>query len=165
MRSLQRVLAAVAVTVAAVVATAHPAAAAPAKTTIFLKIAGIPGDSTDPKHSGEIELESFSFGVTNNGSGGGGAGGGSGKAVFGDLMVTKRADSASPKLFLAAANGTHLATAVLTVEKSRRAPMPYLTITLEEVLVSSFQTGDDNGGDTPYESIAFNYGKLTYVKN
>jgi hypothetical protein len=40
----------------------------------FLKLDGVPGESTTPKHKGEIDLESFSFGVkqTKATSGGGG---------------------------------------------------------------------------------------------
>ena len=34
----------------------------------FLKIDGIPGESTAEKHKGEIEIESFSWGVSNSGS-------------------------------------------------------------------------------------------------
>ena len=165
MRSLHRALVAVAFALTALLSSAHPAVAAPAKTTIFLKIAGIQGDSTDPKHQGEIEIDSYSFGVSNNGGGTGGGGGGTGKAVFQDLLVTKRADSASPKLFQACAEGLHFATAVLTVEKARRAPMPFLVVTLENVMISSFQTGDDNGGDSPFESVSLNFTKITYVKN
>jgi len=46
----------------------------------FLRIDGVPGSSTDAKHKGEIEVESFSFGVSNQASPGTGAGGGAGWA-------------------------------------------------------------------------------------
>jgi hypothetical protein len=36
----------------------------------FLKIDGIPGESTDKKHAGEIAVESFSWGATQSGTGG-----------------------------------------------------------------------------------------------
>ena len=39
-----------------------------AKTDFFLKLDGIKGESTDAKHKGEIEIESFSLGLTNTGS-------------------------------------------------------------------------------------------------
>ena len=34
----------------------------------FLKIEGIEGESTDKTHPGEIEIESFSWGVANTGT-------------------------------------------------------------------------------------------------
>ena len=40
----------------------------------FLKIDGIEGESSDDKHKGEIEVESFSWGATQAGSPGPGGG-------------------------------------------------------------------------------------------
>ena len=51
----------------------------------FLKIEGIEGESTDKTHPGEIEIESFSWGVSNTGQRGSGGGGGAGKAVIQDF--------------------------------------------------------------------------------
>ena len=47
----------------------------------FLKIDGIEGESTDKTHPGEIEIQSFSWGVSNTASGGAGGGGGAGKGL------------------------------------------------------------------------------------
>ena len=52
---------------------------------IFAKIGDIKGESADSKHKGEIDILSFSWGVTNSGTIGGGGGGGAGKATFHDL--------------------------------------------------------------------------------
>ena len=41
----------------------------------FLKLEGIDGESTDDKHKGELDIESFSWGVTQLGTGGYGGGG------------------------------------------------------------------------------------------
>ena len=43
---------------------------------IFAKIGDIKGESADSKHKGEIDILSFSWGVTNSGTIGGGGGGG-----------------------------------------------------------------------------------------
>ena len=49
---------------------------------IFAKIGDIKGESTDSKHKDEIEVLSFSWGVTNSAKI---KGGGAGKATFTDL--------------------------------------------------------------------------------
>ena len=41
----------------------------------FLKIDGIDGDSTSVQHKGEIDVQSWSWGVTQTGSSSGGGGG------------------------------------------------------------------------------------------
>ena len=56
----------------------------------FLKLDGIPGDSTDATHKGEIDVMSFSWGesqpIATHGAGGGG---GAGKVSFQDLHIGK----------------------------------------------------------------------------
>jgi type VI secretion system secreted protein Hcp len=41
----------------------------------FLKLDGIPGESRDAQHKGEIDLESFSWGESHTTAAGGGDGG------------------------------------------------------------------------------------------
>ena len=65
---------------------------------IFAKIGDIKGESLDDKHKDEIEVLSWSWGVSNPGSRGGGSGGGAGKATFHDLSFTHHIDKASPVL-------------------------------------------------------------------
>ena len=55
----------------------------------FLKIDGIPGESTDVNHKDEIDVLSWSWGVTQTGGSGGG-GGGAGKAAFQDFHFVSR---------------------------------------------------------------------------
>ncbi|NUT33275.1 MAG: type VI secretion system tube protein Hcp [Hamadaea sp.] len=160
MKSLHRFLAAAVLAAVALVATAQPAAAAP-PALIFLKIDGIVGGSANAGHKGEIELESFSFGLSNSGDTGGGGGGGAGKVVFQDFHFMKYADVASAALFEGAAIGKHYRTAVLTVEK-RRGNKPHLVVTMEDVLISSFNSSGANGSDVPMESISLNFETMSY---
>src|SRR5215467_1051814 len=84
----------------------------------FLKIDGIPGESTDIKHKGEIQLDSWSFGLSNSetiGSATGGAGGG--KVSFQDFHFTSKISIASPKLMAASATGRHIQNAILSGRK------------------------------------------------
>ena len=88
----------------------------------FLKIDGIDGDSTSVQHKGEIDVQSWSWGVTQTGSsGGGGGGGGAGRAVFQDFHFVSRISKASPALFLACATGQHHKDATLTGERAGSA--------------------------------------------
>ena len=119
---------------------------------LFLKLDTIAGESTDDKHKGEIEIESFSWGLTQTGSPVGG-GGGAGKAQFEDLTLVAPTSSASPKLFVAAAGGEHLKEANLTVRKAGEKPVEFYKIRLEDVLVSSFHTAGAEGGEVAGRSV------------
>ena len=169
MRSLHRILAAGALALVAAVSPASPAvpaasaassAAAGSKATLFLKIDGIPGDSTARGHAKEIELLSFSFGADNSAEPGSGGGGGAGKVTFHDLTVTKHPDVASPKLFDSVVRGTHIPTATLTVARSKSGSQNYYVIVLKDVIISSFQTGG-TGGQAPVEQVALAYVSAT----
>jgi len=84
----------------------------------YLKLDGIPGESTDSKHKGEIDLESWGWGQTNAGTHGGGSGGGAGKVNMHDFNFTMKINKASPKLFLACATGQHIKEALLTCRRA-----------------------------------------------
>jgi type VI secretion system secreted protein Hcp len=126
----------------------------------FLKIDGIPGESQDDKHASEIDLQSWSWGETNHGSHGVGAGGGAGKVAMSDFSFTMSVNKASPKLFLACANGSHIASALLTCRKAGKTQQEYLKIKFTDLLVSSYQTGGSSGSEVPTESISFNFSKI-----
>lgn len=138
------------------------------RTKMYLKIDGIPGESTAANHAGEIEIMSWSFGGVNTDTGGGGGGGGSGKFEPTDLTITKLTGTASPLLLQKVATGEHLREVLLTQEPVRRNPRPFLTIELEDVLISSYQAGGTNENAAPTEQISLTYNKITmsvYPKN
>jgi type VI secretion system secreted protein Hcp len=130
----------------------------------FLKLDGIKGESTDDKHKGEIDIESFSWGVTNAGATGGG---GAGKATFKEFTVTKRIDRSSPKLMLACATGEKIPQLQFAVSREPTPGTPeggdFYIITLSDILISSYSSaGVQGGADLPMESISFNFTKITY---
>jgi type VI secretion system secreted protein Hcp len=128
-------------------------------TTYFLKLDGIAGESTDAKHKDEIELVSFSWGVTQSGGGGGGGGGGgAGKPQFQDFSFAMRVNKASPQLFLATASGKHLKEATLTVRSAGKTQLEYLKIKFTDVLLTSFNEG--GGGDEVQETVAFDFARI-----
>jgi type VI secretion system secreted protein Hcp len=130
---------------------------------IFLKMDPVKGESKDSKHKDEIEIQSFGFGASQTGTFGSGSGGGAGKVSVQDLHFTHYMDAASPSLFQAVAQGIHFEKALLTVRKAGgKDALEYLKITLEDVIVSSFQDSVHGGDERPMESFSLNFRKITY---
>jgi type VI secretion system secreted protein Hcp len=127
----------------------------------FLKLDGIPGESTDAKHKGEIEVLSFTFGVTQQPSGHAGGGGGAGRPQFQDFFFAANTQVSTPKLLQACASGQHLKQAIITLRKAGGAQQDFLKWTLWDVVVSSFQTGGSAQGDSgPADSVGLNFAKV-----
>jgi type VI secretion system secreted protein Hcp len=127
----------------------------------FLKVDGIPGDSTDDRHAREIEVLSWSFGLANTASPAAGAGAGAGRPTFEELQVTAAVSVATPLLFKACAAGTHLRTAVLVgVRTNGAARFEFLSYSLQDVLVTGAHQADSGDGP-PTDHVALSYGKVT----
>jgi type VI secretion system secreted protein Hcp len=128
---------------------------------LFLKLDGIKGESTDVKHKDEIDIESFSWGVSHPVVAGPGGGAGAvSKPVFPDVTFVARQSVASPALFLACAQGKHIATAVLTARRQGKVGLDYYTITFSDIVVTAFHEVGSDGADDVSESISFTYGKI-----
>jgi len=84
----------------------------------FLKLDGIKGESADAKHKGEIDIESFSWGMSQTGVSATGGGGGAGRVKVHDISFVKRTDASSPLLMLNCANGAHIKEANFVVRKA-----------------------------------------------
>jgi type VI secretion system secreted protein Hcp len=135
----------------------------------FLKIDGIAGESTDANHRDEIDLQSWSWGVSQSDtSGGPSSGAGAGKASFDDFHFVSRISKASPPLFLACASGSHIKSATLSGVRSaggiKGGDAEFLKIKMTDLLVTSQLLGDSPDAE-PAEQISFNFSKLelTYV--
>lgn len=128
----------------------------------FLKLDGIDGESTDAKHKGEIDIESFSWGATNSGSAAHGSGAGAGKVAMQDFTFTSAVSKASPKLFLACASGEHIKVAQLTARKAGKEQQEFLKVTMEDVLVSSYKMEGSASGDAaaPTDQVSINFAKI-----
>jgi type VI secretion system secreted protein Hcp len=127
----------------------------------FLKVQGVEGESGDAKHKNEIQLESWSFGATQGGTMAFGGGGGAGKVAMQDFHFVMKTQKASPKLFLACANGEHIKNAVLTCRKAGKEQQEFLKYTFSDLLISSFQTGGTGSGDVlPMDQVSFNFAKI-----
>jgi type VI secretion system secreted protein Hcp len=127
---------------------------------MFLKIATVDGESRDSKHSKEIDVLAWSWGMSNSGSAHVGGGAGAGKVNVQDLSVTKYVDSASPKLMKACSDGSHFDEATLTVRKAGGTPVEYIKIKMSEVFVTSLSTGGSGGEDRLTENLSLNFAKV-----
>jgi type VI secretion system secreted protein Hcp len=126
---------------------------------IFAKIGDIKGESLDDKHKDEIEVLSYSWGVSNAGSMASGSGGGEGKASFNDITFTHYMDKSSPVLMQSCASGVHLKEATITHRKSGKGQQEYLIIKMNDVIVTSVSHGG-GGGDSVSENISLAFGKI-----
>lgn len=126
----------------------------------FLKLDGIPGDSTNEKFANQIQVFSFSFGASNPQP----AAGAKGKVNLSSLSLQTEVSIASPKLLLACEQGKQLKSGVLTAVSAdgTGASAPVLQLSLQPVRVESVSYGGASGGGRPSESISLSYNALTF---
>ena len=131
---------------------------------MFMKIGDFKGESVDKTHKENIDVLAWSWGLSNSGTTHAGGGGGSGKANVQDLSFTKYADSCSHNLIASCFSGKHIPKANLVVRKAggKGAPVEYIKIEMEEVLVSSVSTGGSGGEDRLTENITLNFAKVKF---
>lgn len=128
---------------------------------IFAKIGDIKGESLDSKHKDEIEVLSFSWGVSNPASHGTGGGGGAGKATFQDLSIVHKIDKATPLLFNACATGQHLKEATITHRKAGKGQQEFLIVKLNDVLITSVAHAGDTSGPAS-ETVSLTFAKVDF---
>ncbi len=125
----------------------------------FAKLGDIKGESLDDKHKDEIEVLSFSWGVSNAGSMSFGSGGGDGKATFHDLSFVHKVDKASPVLMQTCATGAHLKDGTITVRKAGKGQQEFLIIKMNDVIITSVSHGAA-GGDGATENVSIAFAKV-----
>jgi len=132
--------------------------------TIFCKIDGIKGESTDANHKDEMELLSFSHGVSQPRSATASTAGGgtTGRCNHTDFSIVKQLDSSSPVLNAQCCSGKHIASIVITLRRADGdKSVPYMVYKLTDVVISSVSVG--GGSDSvPTESVTFNYAKIEW---
>jgi type VI secretion system secreted protein Hcp len=137
----------------------------------FLKLDGVQGESQKSKHEGEIEIQSFSWGVSNPTNVGHGGGMAAGKSTHADFSIVKVTDKSSPTLFLNCCLGKHFNKMTLAVQKStgNNTGEVYLQMDFKNVFVTSLAWSGSGGAgatasDTPHETVSFSYEevKLSY---
>lgn len=129
----------------------------------FLKLDGIEGESQDKTHKGEINIDSFSWGMSQSGSFAVGSGAGTGKVQVQDFHFTMRTSKASPNIFNKAVTGSHLKDAVLSCRKAGGdgQGQDFMKFTLSDVLISSYSiNGDGNSIIGPEDAVSLNFARV-----
>lgn len=125
---------------------------------IHIKIDSIPGSSVIDGYEDQIQVRSFGWGMSQPTSFSASSGGGSGKVNMKDLSFTHSVDKATPKLVMACCQGTALAEATLVCNKAGGdAKVPYLKITLTDVIVSSVTPKGEIKDDVPTEEVTLSF--------
>jgi type VI secretion system secreted protein Hcp len=129
---------------------------------VLLKIEGPPveGESLVSGFEKQIDILAWSWGASQSGTMHTGGGGGGGKVSVNDLSVTKYVDAASPNLFLFCCNGQHMDKVTLTCRKAGGDALPYLTVEMEQAMVTSVASGGSGGEDRFTENVTFNFAKV-----
>src|SRR5262245_54203046 len=135
---------------------------------VFLKVATIPGESTDAKHADWIEIQHYKLGVSQPKTGTGSSAGAqfSQRADFDNMTIVHRLDASSPKFFLACAKGEHIADATLELCRATGADKQvYMQYKMTDVVIASVKPeGNALGADSlPGESVEINFSKIELV--
>lgn len=125
---------------------------------IFMKFEGIVGPVTHRGEKGWIQLESCQLGVGRGVSAGQRESRESAAPQIHEIVITKLQDSSSTGLFTEAMSGKEKK---VTVEFVQGNEAPYLSIELENVLISSYSISSSS--DKPMESLSLNFTKATYT--
>lgn len=145
-----------------------------ADAAIFVKIPGVPGDSsikTPGYDNGEwFVADSFSFGIERemkeSGEKGGTADINIGVGELQECTISKSMDRASANLAQFAINGNSAGTAEIDFVEvggggTEGKPMVYLKYKLDRAFVKSWSTSGD-ADDRPTEEVAFYYNKIAF---
>jgi len=123
---------------------------------VFIKIGDIKGESMAEGHMEEIDVLSWSWGVTRPLTGETGSTRTRGSAEVQDLVITKVLDKSTPKLFEACVNGNVISDATLVIERSSETggAFKFFEIKITNVMITS----DSLAGATEViENVSMNF--------
>jgi type VI secretion system secreted protein Hcp len=130
-------------------------------TDTHIKFDGVDGEATHADHKGEIEVLSWSWGLS-NASGIAGGGSGKGKANPGEMHLTKLYDKASPVLAKKCAQGMHFPTVTLTARKAGEGQKDFFKVVMKEVFITSVQNAAGGDGGI-MENVSMSYGEIEFA--
>jgi type VI secretion system secreted protein Hcp len=128
---------------------------------MYLKLTDIKGESVAKDHKDEIDVLSWSWGINQVGTRHHTSGGGAGKVSVGDLSFTHWVDAASGELLKNCVTGGHIKDGLLTVRKAGgKAPVEYLKIKLNDILVTHVSNGNSHGEEHGTENVTLNFAEF-----
>jgi type VI secretion system secreted protein Hcp len=136
-----------------------------AATNIYLKLDGVDGESLDTDHTAWIELESWSWGVSNPATFTKGQGGQATQAHIAGFNIQKLCDKSSVTLFKNCTTGKHIPKATLSCLKlDGDTRVEYFKVDFTDLLVEGVNWSAAGGGHEIHESVSlvFSEFKETY---
>jgi type VI secretion system secreted protein Hcp len=132
---------------------------------MFLKIDGVPGESTDDKHKEWIEILSYDWGVSQPGAGTMSSGGARSaeRSDHSDFSVVKTLDKTSPKLALFVCNGTHIPEVIIEFCRDTGDKQKFMEYKMTDVIISSVNPSGSTGDVLPFEEVMFAYGTIEWT--
>ncbi|HET7232572.1 MAG TPA: type VI secretion system tube protein Hcp [Longimicrobium sp.] len=130
---------------------------------ILMQVKDVPGTSLMTGYTGQIELMSYSHGVSMQVTGDvSNTERTSGKPRHQDFHVTKYLDKSSPLLNQKCCQATDLGQVLITVGRNDNGTViPLIIYTLSNAVLSSVSVGG-GGGDKPVESVSINYSGIKW---
>ena len=133
----------------------------------FIKIDGIPGESSDNKHKDWIEVTGWGWDLNQPASATASSAGGSTaeRVNISPLHFNHLLDKAAPKLYEACCNGTHIKEVKLEVCRAGGDKMVYFEVTLNRVIVSSCVASGSNDSGFPSQIVTLSAGSYVWKYN
>jgi len=127
---------------------------------MFMKIGDIKGEADDSGHEDEIDVLSWSWGMSQSGIPKTSRAT-AGKVHIEELAFTKSIDKATPKLMEALTTGERFPETKFTLRRhGEEEPFEYLVVTMENVMVTSVSIGGSAGEDRLTENITLNFSSI-----
>lgn len=122
------------------------------------------GESRADGHEDEIDIYSWSWGMTQSGTFHTGKGPAAGRVNVQDLTITKFVDYSSPKLMALCCNGAPIAAAKLFSFKSSGAQaLEHLVIEMKKVMIVSVQSMGAPGQEMVLEEVKLNFAEFRVI--
>jgi len=117
------------------------------------------GESADPDHPGCIDVQSWSWGMSQ-------AGTTTPRVSANDVTIVKSMDRSTPDFMYFVAKGQYLVRLILLAEAvcplQGCTPYVYFTLTMDDVQITSVEPGGSRADDRLTESISFKFSKAEW---
>jgi type VI secretion system Hcp family effector len=120
---------------------------------LSLRITGIPGDSITPLHTGDIALQSLSFGLVNPNHA---------SAFYSEVNVVKLLDKSSPLLSANCASGQSFVSMTIFQTRTNGTAVDLMTLTLHNAFITSHSAAAIASEGQPMETLTLHADSFTW---
>ena len=130
---------------------------------IYIKFDSIKGSATDKAFKEQIELQSFQWGAGLGVSSARGGNRTSSEPSVSEITATKVLDKSSEGLFKALLKGEPVGKGTISfTAASKGESVAYVTLELEDVIISGYSMSSGGGDAMPSESLSLNFTKFDW---